>query len=211
MNASRSIRFIRKQPGNFVKPCTRPEARVILLMENCCWSYWCITEIACVLWEQDDEPTRRLLMLVEQRRHWVEEKKRHGNRLSARLKVYFPQVLNWFDDIGAAPVLNLLVPAVQDAVLLDSYVLEVTALVALLKQMQMSIKKFDTAIAARKLGVFALKLTENAHIVDVISALSPSPVLGAGQASSNSMASLTAWRSFCLRPRYRDASVTEFC
>ena len=26
--------------------------------------------------EQDDEPTRRLLMLVEQRRHWVEEKKR---------------------------------------------------------------------------------------------------------------------------------------
>ncbi len=58
--------------------------------------------------EQDDEPTRRLLMLVEQRRHWVEEKKRHGNRLSARLKVYFPQVLNWFDDIGAAPVLDLL-------------------------------------------------------------------------------------------------------
>src|SRR5205823_5505699 len=50
--------------------------------------------------EQDDEPTRRLLMLVEQRRHWVEEKKRHGNRLSARLKVYFPQVLNWFDVLG---------------------------------------------------------------------------------------------------------------
>jgi transposase len=138
--------------------------------------------------QQDDEPTRRLLMLVEQRRHWVEEKKRHGNRLSARLKVYFPQVLNWFDDIGAAPVLDLLarwprldqlqkaqrktlatflrqhrrtpeeaaawakqvsaaVPAVQDSVLLDCYVLEVTALVALLKQMQTSIKKFDAAIA----------------------------------------------------------------
>jgi transposase len=138
--------------------------------------------------EQDDEFTRRLLLLVEQRRHWVEEKKRHGNRLSARLKVYFPQVLNWFDDIGAAPVLDLLarwpqleqlqkaqrktletflrqhrrtpeeaaawakqvsmaVPAVQDAVLVDSYVLEVTELVALLKQMQTSIKKFDTAIA----------------------------------------------------------------
>ena len=39
------------------------------------------------------------------------------------------------------------VPAVQDAALLDSYVLEVTALVALLQQMQTSIKKFDTAIA----------------------------------------------------------------
>ena len=39
------------------------------------------------------------------------------------------------------------VPAVQDAVLLDSYVLEVTALVALLQQLQTSIKKFATAIA----------------------------------------------------------------
>jgi transposase len=137
---------------------------------------------------QDDEPTRRLLLLVEQRRHWVEEKKRHGNRLSARLKVYFPQVLNWFDEIGAAPVLDLLarwpqlellqkarrktletflcqyrrtpeeaavwaeqvsaaVPAVQDVALLDSYVLEVTALVALLQQMQTSIQAFDKAIA----------------------------------------------------------------
>jgi hypothetical protein len=97
-------------------------------------------------------------------------------------------VLNWFDDIGAAPVLDLparwpkleqlqkaqrktletflrqhrrtpeeatawakqvsaAVPAVPDAVLLDSYVLEVTALVALLKQMQTSIKTFDAAIA----------------------------------------------------------------
>jgi transposase len=138
--------------------------------------------------EQDDEPTRRLLLLVEQRRHWVEEKKRYGNRLSARLKVYFPQVLNWFGDVGAAPVLDLLakwpqlellqkaqrktletflrkhrrtpedaaawakqvslaVPAIQDAVLLDCYVLEVTELVALLQQVQTSIRKFDKVIA----------------------------------------------------------------
>jgi hypothetical protein len=54
-----------------------------------------------------------LLLLVEQRRHWVEEKKRHGNRLSARLKVYFPQVLTWFEDIGAAPVLDLPEPLAQ--------------------------------------------------------------------------------------------------
>ena len=138
--------------------------------------------------QQDDEPTRRLLLLVEQRRHWVEEKKAQGNRLSARLKVYFPQVLTWFDNIGAAPVLDLLarwpslerlqkakrktqeafllkhrrtvedasawaqqvsvaVSAIQDSVLLDCYVLEVTALVALMKQMQSSIKEFDAAIA----------------------------------------------------------------
>jgi transposase len=37
---------------------------------------------------------------------------------------------------------------VRDAALLDSYSLEVTALVALLKQLQTSIKKFDKAIAA---------------------------------------------------------------
>ncbi|HEX4167954.1 MAG TPA: hypothetical protein VHZ55_21020 [Bryobacteraceae bacterium] len=47
----------------------------------------------------------------------------------------------WAKQVSAA------VPAIQDAVLLDSYVLEVTALVALLQQMQTSIKKFDTAIA----------------------------------------------------------------
>ena len=137
--------------------------------------------------EREDEPTRRLLLLVEQRRHWVEEKKRHGNRLSARLKVYFPQVLTWFEDIGAAPVLDLLsrwpsleqlqgaqrrtleaflrrhrrspaeasawteqvrsaVPAVGDVALMESHVLEVSALVALLNQMKASIKKFDDAI-----------------------------------------------------------------
>src|SRR5262245_33210113 len=138
--------------------------------------------------EYEDDSTRRLLILVEQRRHWVEEKKRQGNRLSARLKVYFPQVLTWFDDIGAAPVLDLLsrwpsleqlqrakprtleaflchhrrsreeagiwieqvrkaVPAVGDKALMESYVLEVSALVALLNQMKSSIKKFDEAIA----------------------------------------------------------------
>ena len=137
--------------------------------------------------EHEDETTRRLVMLVEQRRNWVEERKRHGNRLSARLKVYFPQVLDWFDDIGAAPVLDLLsrwpslaqlqraqrkkleaflrqhrrspeeavawvqqvrtaVPAVRDAALMESYVLEVTALVGLLNQMKTSIKKFDDVI-----------------------------------------------------------------
>jgi hypothetical protein len=41
--------------------------------------------------EHEDEPTRRLLMLVEQRRHWVEEKKRYGDRLSAQLKSTSPR------------------------------------------------------------------------------------------------------------------------
>jgi transposase len=47
----------------------------------------------------------------------------------------------WAEEVSAA------VPAVQDSVLLDCYVLEVTALVALLKQMQSSVKACDSAIA----------------------------------------------------------------
>jgi len=138
--------------------------------------------------EQEDEPTRRLLMLVEQRRHWVDEKTRYTNRLSDRLKVYFPQVLKWFQGIDEPAVLDLLerwpsleqlqkaqrksweallrrhrrteeeavawveqvrtaVPAVKDAALLDCYRLEVTELVALIRQTQTSIGKFDVMIA----------------------------------------------------------------
>jgi hypothetical protein len=138
--------------------------------------------------EQEDEPTRRLLMLVEQRRHWVDEKTRLTNRLSDRLKVYFPQVLKWFQGIDEPAVLDLLerwpslgqlqkaqrksweallrrhrrteeeavawaeqvrsaVPAVKDAALLDCYRLEVTELVALIRQTQTSIAKFDVVIA----------------------------------------------------------------
>jgi hypothetical protein len=48
----------------------------------------------------------------------------------------------WADQVRSA------VPAVRDVALLDSYILEVTALVALLKQLQTSIKQFDKAIAA---------------------------------------------------------------
>jgi transposase len=138
--------------------------------------------------EQEDEPTRRLLMLVEQRRHWVDEKTRYTNRLSDRLKVYFPQVLKWFQGIDEPAVLDLLerwpsleqlqkaqrkswesllrrhrrteeeavawveqvrtaVPAVKDAALLDCYRLEVTELVALIRQTQTSIAKFHAVIA----------------------------------------------------------------
>ena len=36
---------------------------------------------------------------MEQRRQLVNEKTRQKNRLTAQLKLYFPQVLGWFDDI----------------------------------------------------------------------------------------------------------------
>jgi len=45
----------------------------------------------------DTPETRTLQFLVEERRKLVQEKTRYSNRITARLKMYFPQVLHWFD------------------------------------------------------------------------------------------------------------------
>ena len=50
----------------------------------------------------DTAETRTLQLLVEERRKFVHEKTRYSNRLTAHLKMYFPQVLDWFDDIGCS-------------------------------------------------------------------------------------------------------------
>jgi len=49
----------------------------------------------------DTPETRTLQFLVEERRKFVHEKTRCSNRLTAHLKMYFPQVPNWFDEIGS--------------------------------------------------------------------------------------------------------------
>jgi len=49
----------------------------------------------------DTPETRTLQFLVEERRKFVQEKTRCSNRLTAHLKMYFPQVLHWFDEIGS--------------------------------------------------------------------------------------------------------------
>jgi transposase len=51
--------------------------------------------------EPDTEQTRTLQMLVEERRRMVNEKTRQSNRLTDKLKLYFPQVLNWFNDVDS--------------------------------------------------------------------------------------------------------------
>ena len=43
--------------------------------------------------QDDDEPTKELAILCEQRRHIVEERKRIGNQLTANLKQYYPLAL----------------------------------------------------------------------------------------------------------------------
>jgi transposase len=49
----------------------------------------------------DSVETRTLGFLVEERRKLVNERIRFTQRLNAHLKLYFPQVLNWFCDISS--------------------------------------------------------------------------------------------------------------
>jgi transposase len=56
----------------------------------------------------DTESTRLLGILVEGRRLLVNEKTRQKNRLTASLKMYFPQILQWFDGVDSPLVGALL-------------------------------------------------------------------------------------------------------
>jgi transposase len=58
--------------------------------------------------QPDTEETRLLQFLVEERRRVVNEKTRQSNRLTDCLKLYFPQILRWFDDVGTPLVGDLL-------------------------------------------------------------------------------------------------------
>jgi transposase len=59
-------------------------------------------------WQPDDEQTRTLRLLVEHRRRLVGDRTRLSNRLTALLKGYFPQVLEWFRDIRTEMVCDFL-------------------------------------------------------------------------------------------------------
>lgn len=56
----------------------------------------------------DTEQTRLVQHLVEGRRRLVDEKTRQSNRLTAKLKLYFPQILHWFDEVDSPLVGALL-------------------------------------------------------------------------------------------------------
>jgi transposase len=59
-------------------------------------------------WRPDDEKTRTLRLLVEQRRRLVNDATRITNRLTILLKSYFPQVLDWFSDLRRLIVCDFL-------------------------------------------------------------------------------------------------------
>jgi transposase len=58
--------------------------------------------------QPDTTETRLLQFLVERRRQVVDEKTRQNNRLIDCLKLYFPQILRWFDDVSGPLVGALL-------------------------------------------------------------------------------------------------------
>jgi transposase len=58
--------------------------------------------------QADTVETRLLHFLVEERRRTVDGKTRQSNRLTAYLKLYFPQILHWFDDVTTPLVGDLL-------------------------------------------------------------------------------------------------------
>ncbi|MFN2454514.1 MAG: IS110 family transposase [Pyrinomonadaceae bacterium] len=59
-------------------------------------------------WHPDADQTRTLRYLVEHRRRLVDDRTRISNRLTALLKLYFPQVLEWFPDIRTDLVCDFL-------------------------------------------------------------------------------------------------------
>lgn len=52
----------------------------------------------------DTEATRQLQALVEQRRQLVDERTAQTNRITNQLKLYFPQILDWFDNLACPMV-----------------------------------------------------------------------------------------------------------
>ena len=56
----------------------------------------------------DTDATRRVQNLVEERRKLVDEKTEQSNRLTSHLKIYFPQMLNWFEHLDTELVCALL-------------------------------------------------------------------------------------------------------
>jgi transposase len=54
------------------------------------------------VWTPDDALTRSIQLLTEDRRHVVDERTASTNQLTAALKTYFPQALDWFGDLHTA-------------------------------------------------------------------------------------------------------------
>jgi transposase len=59
-------------------------------------------------WQPDDALTRQLRLLVEHRRNTVDDRTRLTNRLTALLKTYFPQALDWAGELSKSAACEFL-------------------------------------------------------------------------------------------------------
>src|SRR5438105_1957224 len=68
------------------------------------------------VWVPDDVLTRSIQLLTEGRRHLIDERTALTNQLTAALKMYFPQGLDWFGDLHTARACAFLGrwPSLQD-------------------------------------------------------------------------------------------------
>ena len=62
------------------------------------------------VWQPDDALTRQLRLLVEHRRQTVDDRTRLTNRLTALLKTYFPQALDWAGELSKPAAYEFLGP-----------------------------------------------------------------------------------------------------
>ncbi len=60
------------------------------------------------VWRPEAAQTRQLQLLVEGRRQWVGQRKRLGQQLVQVLKSYYPQPLQWFEDVDRPLALEFL-------------------------------------------------------------------------------------------------------
>lgn len=60
------------------------------------------------MWQPDTEATRSLQWLTEERRKFVGDQSRYTQRLREELQLYYPQILQWFDDVNTPLVLDFL-------------------------------------------------------------------------------------------------------
>ena len=102
----------------------------------------------------DTEQTRLVQQLVEARRILVNEKTRQSNRLTAKLKLYFPQILNWFDAVDSALV----------GALLDRW----PTLKALQKARQATLRSFFTDHNCRNTELIEQRLEQIRHATPAI-------------------------------------------
>lgn len=102
----------------------------------------------------DTTETRTLRFLVEERRKLVNERIRFSQRLNSHLKLYFPQVLNWFCNIGSQIAEEFLerwptLEAVQRAKAKRSNASSPITIVVVPKRSKPGWKRFDVQLQQR--------------------------------------------------------------